>query len=593
MQPEKPCAMEFSFTVVAFLVAASCAVLLHLSMRLKSNRAEAAEADLNASSACLSLLRIAAGPFFDGLLFIVVMVIGVLVWTSGGAAGKIAGAPVAWGLLALHLSCAWLSGHVERTCWRACSVGLFWHLLVITCMVSMVLPCGSDGDVLGPTCLSLVIVPCSAMLLDYKSTVLLSLVSTGTAACCHVSTWAAQPAGPGRLKSSSFDSLVLALILDAATFFAAFAAASALHFWQHSTVRECAMLRVLTALSDAQVMLDSKLLMLDPSAKFCDILRMDASDVKALQVVSFLSFLHDEEERLKFKTFLEKSCARSQVSPAAAMRLSMRDAADQRIEVDVFHSPAGKDNHLLVLREVSSHLRVDTSDNMPTGLDALPAVPDIQSTSSCLSRTVTGSDVSCSTVRDLPEFSKLVLDVDVSTSRLAVKTATLNFSDEGDVLSFVDYLEPRVRRPFTEWLRMQAAQQNIKEPHVSEISTVFGRPLDFQVFGTSSRMRSMQVRCVGRTGPEGQDESGSNATQTPTSTLVGDETTGESDSELDALQRLVDEGLADLDGLEELLATQEEALARRCLQVQAKIQSLKAPQPTWTRIELEQFVQQM
>ncbi|CAE7412157.1 unnamed protein product [Symbiodinium sp. CCMP2456] len=583
--------MEFTFTVVAFLVTAGSAVLLHLSMRLKSKAAEAAGADRSASSACLSLLRVAAGPFSDGLLFMVVIVIGVLVWTSGGEAGKIAGAPLAWGLLALHLSCAWLSRHVEKTCWRACSVGLFWHLLVITCMVSMVLPCGSDGDVLGSTCLSLLLVPCSAMLLDYKSTVLLSLVSTGTAACCHVSTWA-RPSGPGGSggpRSSSFDSLVLALILDAMTFFAAFAAASALHFWQRNAVRESAMLRVLAVLSDAQVMLDSKLLILDPSAKFCDIVRMDASDVKALQALSFLSFLHDEEEQLKFKTFLQKSCAGSQVSPAAAIHLSMRDAANKRILVEVFHSPAGKDNHLLVLREVSSHLRVDAS-GMPTGLDVLPAVPDIQSTNSGFSRTVTASDVSCSTVRDLPEFAKLVLDVDVSTRRLAVKTATLNFSDEGDLLSFVDYLEPRVRRPFTEWLRMQAAQQTIKEPHVPENSNVFGRPLDFRVSGTSSRMKSMQVRCVGRTGPESQDESGSEAVQTRASTH--DETNGESDSELDALQRLVDTGLADFESLEELLATQEEALARRCHEVQARIESLKAPQPTWTRIELEQFVQQ-
>ncbi|CAE7772317.1 unnamed protein product [Symbiodinium sp. CCMP2592] len=570
------------FTVVAFVVTACSSLLLHLSMRSKSKMPEAKEANLNASSACLSLLRTAAGLFSDGLLVIVVMVTGVLVWTSGGAAGEIAAAPVAWSLLALHLSCAWLSGHVEKTCWRACSVGLFWHFLVITCMV---LPCGRDGDVLGLPCLSLVLVPCSAMLLDYQSTMLLSLVSTGTAACCHVSrAWG----GLGE-PSSSFDRLVLALILDAMTFFAAFAAASALAFWQQRTAsRESAMLRVLTALSDAQVTLDSEFFVLDSSAKFHNIVRMDASDAKAMQVLSFLSFLRDEEERLRFKNFLEKSSELSQASPAAALHLSMRDAANEHIEVEVFHSPVGKNIHFLVLREVS-HLRVATSCKMTTGLDPLPAVPDIQSTKSGLSRAVTASDVSCSSVRDMPEFEKLVLDVDVSARRLAVRSATLNFSDEGDILSFVDYLEPRVRRPFTEWLRVQAAQAQAPqaEPPAPN-SNVFGSPLDFRVSGAvSSRMRSMKVRCVGRTGPgpEGQDEGGSQAT-------VGDELSEDSDSELSALQRLVDEGFEDFEGIEELLAAQEDALARRCLQVQARIQSLKAPRPTWTRIELEQFVQQ-
>jgi len=572
--------------VVVFVVTACSSLLLHLSMRSKSKMPPAKEAaNLNASSACLSLLRTAAAPFSDGLLVIVVMVIGVLVWTSGGAAGEIAAAPVAWGLLALHLSCAWLSGHVEKTCWRACSAGFFWHLLVITCMV---LPCGSDGDVLGLPCVSLVLVPCSAMLLDYKSTMLLSLLSTGTAACCHVArfgAWARPKGGPGGPSEPGFDRLVLALILDAMSFVAAFAAASALAFWQQRTAsRESAMLRVLTALSDAQVMLDSEFLILDSSAKFANMVRLDASDAKALQVLSFLSFLRDEEERLKFKKFLEKSSEQSQASPAAAIHLSMRDAADEHVEVEVFHSPVGKSIHFLVLREVSSHLRVDTTCNMTSGLDTLPAVPDIQNTKSGLSRAVTASDVSCSSVRDMPEFEKLVLDVDVSTRRLAVKSATLNFSDEGDILSFVDYLEPRVRRPFTEWLRMQAAQAETQAPN----SNVFGSPLDFRVSGAvSSRMRSMKVRCVGRTGPgpEGQDEGGSQAT-------VGDELSEDSDSELSALQRLVDEGFEDVEGIEELLAAQEDALARRCLQVQARIQSLKAPRPTWRRIELEQFVQQ-
>ena len=223
--------------VALFIASCCCSVLLHLVARAVARRCwpdwEREVSMENPRITHVVLVQIAAGSGSDGLVLIMMMLTGVLLWTPDSTATQIAGSPVVWALWVLHLSCLWLSSRVVKlTPSQLQSVGLCWQLLSVMCVV---FPRGHASS------FGLWLLPASALLLDYTNSVRLSLASTGIAVWCHISACIPPAAQPSEHSADhQLHSLVQLLISDCMAFFAAVSVASALDFWmQRSTITLC------------------------------------------------------------------------------------------------------------------------------------------------------------------------------------------------------------------------------------------------------------------------------------------------------------------------------------------------------------------
>mmetsp|Transcript_8038 Transcript_8038/g.18764 ORF Transcript_8038/g.18764 Transcript_8038/m.18764 type:complete len:608 (+) Transcript_8038:68-1891(+) len=536
----------------------------------------------------LRLVQLAALVLAKGLRALFGLVVVLVAVKSADGPQEMVISWESWGTLFLYATCLLLSGRfAEVTPGRVQCVGVCWQMLAVS---PAVFPWDSQGFGLVHD-LHFLPVLVTGMMLDFKKSMALNCISLGIRAFVHMfgfvlqgQTVEAQPTSLLCLLVSDFFSflwpascacVIDILMKDGAGLFVGTASTILLEKVEEVNALELASRRILAALSDATVMLDSDLGITGSTAKICDLLASDGVMRNPVPAGgSFMAFLEKEEQE-KLRCFIEESSAdATKVSPADAANLTLGGGAE-KVRIELFHAAVHtktqKAKHLIAIR---ANTTIKWNDAEGRDLEEeLPKVDPASSpwinnakphvrTTSRISQQL--SNLSRTSVRELPELEKICLDLDITTCKLTVKSFQLVFTETGELPSFIDFLAPPLRKPLAAWLRAMSIEKLAGAP------VTFDKPFDFKVPGTQcTQMMARRVRLLSideqQTGKGTEDSS--QTTKTPDSPH----------DEMEDIQRLLeDPSLAeDPEALEEVLAIHEELLHRRLEEMKREMEDLE------------------